>query len=146
MWAREGGKIVVMANQLAFCETLWNRYIETAAKHGRDVTGAEAAAWGFHFILTDDKERAARHREEHDWYFKEWFEPFDQKQINTIMGSADEISDAIEQASDRLGFDEVWLSFGQGHLEREECEEQISSFAEKVIPRFAQKDAEGTWV
>ena len=146
MWAREGGKIVVMANQLDFCETLWNRYIATAAEHGRDATKADAAAWGFHFILGDDQDKVARQRAEHDWYYEEWFKPFDQQQINTLAGTADDISARIEEAHQRLGFNEIWLSFGQGHYDREECEEQIYAFADKVIPRFAQKDAEGTWV
>lgn len=146
MWAREGGRPVVMANQLDFCETLWNRYKETAATVGREVTPENGPAWGFHFILSDDPDKCRRWREEHDWYWEKWFYPFDQAQINTVVGTADDMARAIEHAHERLDFGEVWLSFSQGHLEQGENEEQIHHFAEKVIPQFSDKDADGTWV
>jgi alkanesulfonate monooxygenase SsuD/methylene tetrahydromethanopterin reductase-like flavin-dependent oxidoreductase (luciferase family) len=146
MWAREGGKPIVLANQLDFCEALWNRYIKTAAEAGRDVAREDAAAWGGVLILADSKEKAQELKAEHDWYWKEWFVPFNQGIANYLIGTPDEISHQIEEAHDRLGFEEVWLQFGQGHLGKEENQEELYRMATEVIPRFAKKDEEGTWV
>ena len=46
IWAREGGKQVVFATDMDFCEALWNRYAETAKKAGRDVPREEIGALG----------------------------------------------------------------------------------------------------
>jgi alkanesulfonate monooxygenase SsuD/methylene tetrahydromethanopterin reductase-like flavin-dependent oxidoreductase (luciferase family) len=146
MWAREGGKPIVLANQLDFCEMLWARYQKTATEAGRDVAREDTAAWGGVLILADSKQKAADLKAEHDWYWESWFLPFSQGYANTLMGSPDEISRQIEEAHDRLGFNEMWIQFGQGHLDVEENEEEIYRFATEVIPRFATKDAAGTWV
>jgi len=111
MWAREGGKPIVMANQMDFCEALWSRYMNSAAEAGRDVKREDAAAWGGVLMLGNNPKRL------------------------------DEI-----KAQKRLGFNEMWLQFGQGHLEPGENEEELNEFAEKVIPRFSEKAPDGTWV
>jgi alkanesulfonate monooxygenase SsuD/methylene tetrahydromethanopterin reductase-like flavin-dependent oxidoreductase (luciferase family) len=146
MWAREGGKPIVMANDLEFCDALWNKYRETAEEAGRDVPADDIAAWGGLLILTDDKEKAQELYAEHKWFWEQWFIPFGQQFPNVLMGTADEISQQIEQAHDRLGFNEVWLQFGQGHLGVEQNEEELYKFANEVFPRFAAKDREGTFV
>jgi alkanesulfonate monooxygenase SsuD/methylene tetrahydromethanopterin reductase-like flavin-dependent oxidoreductase (luciferase family) len=144
MWAREGGKQVVFATDLDFCEALWNRYSETAKKAGRDVPREDIGAWGGFLILTDDREQAARLEAEHRWFWDKWFIPHGQQFPNVLIGTADDISRQIEQAHDRLGFDECFLMFGQGHLEPGRNEDELARFAEEVAPRFATKDAEGT--
>jgi alkanesulfonate monooxygenase SsuD/methylene tetrahydromethanopterin reductase-like flavin-dependent oxidoreductase (luciferase family) len=63
-----------------------------------------------------------------------------------LIGSADEIADQIGRAHDRLGFDELFLMFGQGHLEPEENQAELEAFISKVAPRFSTKDAAGTFV
>ncbi|MCU1486525.1 MAG: luciferase-like protein [Actinomycetia bacterium] len=146
MWAREGGKPIVLANQMDFCEALWNRYIATAAEAGRDVSKADAAAWGGVLMLADTKEKAAELKAEHDWIWETFFLPFGQGYANCLIGTADQISDQIEQAQERLGFNEMWLQFGQGHLPPEENQEELYRFATEIAPRFATKDAEGTFV
>jgi alkanesulfonate monooxygenase SsuD/methylene tetrahydromethanopterin reductase-like flavin-dependent oxidoreductase (luciferase family) len=146
MWAREGGKPIVMANQMEFCEALWQRYRTTAAEAGRDVSAADTAAWGGTLIIGNDRAHLQAVKEEHDWIWNSWFMPFGQGYANTLMGTPDEISHQIEAAHARLGFNEVWLNFGQGHLDVEENQQQLYQFAEEVIPRFATKDADGTWV
>jgi alkanesulfonate monooxygenase SsuD/methylene tetrahydromethanopterin reductase-like flavin-dependent oxidoreductase (luciferase family) len=146
MWAREGGKPIVMANQLDFCETLWNRYIQTAEKAGRTVSRGDAAAWGGVLVLADSKEKAEQLKAEHDWYWHTWFLPFDQGYANVLIGTPDDISRQIEEAQNRLGFEEMWIQFGQGHLDKDENQEELYRLANEVIPRFAQKDAEGTWI
>ena len=123
-----------------------NSSIKTAAEAGRDVAREDAAAWGGVLILADSKEKAQELKAEHDWYWKEWFVPFNQGIANYLIGTPDEISHQIEEAHDRLGFEEVWLQFGQGHLGKDENQEELYRMATEVIPRFAKKDEEGTWV
>jgi hypothetical protein len=57
MWAREGGKPIVLAEDLDFCETLWNYYGEAAKKAGRDVPQEERGAWGGFLIINDDPQK-----------------------------------------------------------------------------------------
>jgi alkanesulfonate monooxygenase SsuD/methylene tetrahydromethanopterin reductase-like flavin-dependent oxidoreductase (luciferase family) len=146
MWAREGGKPIVLATDLDFCETLWNKYGEFAAKHGRDVPQEERGAWGGFLVLTDDRQRADELMAEHRWFWEKWFIPHGQQLPNFIVGNADEVSRQIEAAQERLGINELFLMFGQGHLEPEENAEELYKFAEEVFPRFASKDREGTFV
>lgn len=145
-WAREGGKPIVLSGDLDFCEALWNRYIDTATKSGRDIPREEAAAWGGFLMLTDSKERAAMLMEEHKWFWDEWFIPHGQRMPNVLIGTADEIADQIGKAHDRLGFNELFLMFGQGHLDPEQNQEELEAFVSKVAPRFSVKDAAGTLV
>jgi alkanesulfonate monooxygenase SsuD/methylene tetrahydromethanopterin reductase-like flavin-dependent oxidoreductase (luciferase family) len=146
MWAREGGKPIVMANQMEFCEALWNRYIKTAGEAGRDVKPGDAAAWGGVLMLGNDPDRLQAIKADHDWYWNTFFLPFGQGYANCLIGDVDEVSRQIEDAQKRLGFTEMWLQFGQGHLDPEENEEMLNAFAEKIFPRFSQKDEDGTWV
>ncbi|WP_019873800.1 LLM class flavin-dependent oxidoreductase [Sporichthya polymorpha] len=146
MWAREGGKPIVMANQMEFCEALWTRYMNTAAAAGRDVKREDAAAWGGVLMLGSDKAKLEHKKAEHDWYWHEFFLPFGQGYANCLIGDADEVSRQIEDAHKRLGFNEMWLQFGQGHLDPEENEEELYEFMEKVAPRFSTKAPDGTWV
>jgi len=146
MWAREGGKPIVMANQMEFCEALWGRYLKTAEEAGRDVKREDAAAWGGVLMLGSDPARLQAIKDEHDWYWNTFFLPFGQGYANCLIGDVDEVSRQIEDAQKRLGFTEMWLQFGQGHLDPEENEEMLQAFAEKIFPRFSQKDDEGTWV
>jgi flavin reductase (DIM6/NTAB) family NADH-FMN oxidoreductase RutF len=59
-------------------------------------------------------------------------------------GNADEVSRQIEQAQDRLGFNQLFLMFGQGHLEPGQNMEELSQFIDQVAPHFSAKDREGT--
>ena len=146
MWAREGGKPIVLANELDFCETLWNRYGETRQEAGRDVPRGGARRLGRLPHAHRRQERADELKAEHDWFWEKWFIPHGQQLPNVLIGNADEISRQIEDAHERLGFNEMFLLFGQGHLEPEENEEELDRFANEVFPRFATKDREGTFV
>jgi alkanesulfonate monooxygenase SsuD/methylene tetrahydromethanopterin reductase-like flavin-dependent oxidoreductase (luciferase family) len=146
MWAREGGKPIVLAGDLDFCEVLWGRYAEAAKRFGRDLPREELGAWGGFLIIDDDKARRDELLAEHTWFWEKWFIPMGQQLPNFLVGSADEISEQIEAAHDRLGFDELFLMFGQGHVEPEQNAEELALFAEKVFPRFSSKDREGTFV
>jgi alkanesulfonate monooxygenase SsuD/methylene tetrahydromethanopterin reductase-like flavin-dependent oxidoreductase (luciferase family) len=69
MWAREGGKPIVMANQMDFCQALWTRYMTKAAEAGREMTRENAAAWGGVLMLGDNPTRLAEIKDDHDWYW-----------------------------------------------------------------------------
>jgi alkanesulfonate monooxygenase SsuD/methylene tetrahydromethanopterin reductase-like flavin-dependent oxidoreductase (luciferase family) len=145
-WAREGGKPIVLAEDLDFCEVVWNRYGETAKKAGHEVPREDRAAWGGFLMLTDDKAKAAELMAEHTWFWDKWFIPFGQRMPNVLIGSADEIADRIGKAHDRLGFNELFLMFGQGHLEPEQNNDELEKFMRLVAPRFGRKDASGIFV
>ncbi len=145
-WAEEGGKLIVLSDNLDFCESLNNRYVEAAKRSGReDTTNEDASAWGGFLMLTNSKERAEHLMEEHMWFWDEWFIPHGQRPPNVLIGTADEIAEKIERAQDRLGFNELFLMFGQGHLEPEENHEEIEEFIAKVAPRFSSKNTDGIW-
>lgn len=145
-WAREGGKLIVLAEDLDFCESLWSRYAETAKRAERDVPYDDVAAWGGFLMLTDDKDKAAALMAEHKWFWDKWFIPFGQKMPNVLIGSADEIADKIGKAYDRLKFNELFLMFGQGHLEPEQNNDEIEKFIRLVAPRFGNRDENGIFV
>ena len=146
MWAREGGKPIVLAADLDFCEVLWDRYLESAKQAGRDVPREEAGAWGGFLIIGDDASQRQEMLDEHKWFWEKWFIPHGQQMPNFLVGTADEISQQIEEAQERLGFNELFLMFGQGHLEPERNCDELQKFADEVFPRFASKDREGTFV
>jgi alkanesulfonate monooxygenase SsuD/methylene tetrahydromethanopterin reductase-like flavin-dependent oxidoreductase (luciferase family) len=146
MWGREGGKPIVLSGNLDFCETLNKEYLKAATEAGRDVAPEDASAWGGLLILTDSEKRAEAIRKEHDWYYEKWIKHFGQGVWNMMIGTPDQISQRIEDAQKRLKFNEIWLQFSQGLLSPEENLEELERFSSEVAPRFATKDAEGTWV
>lgn len=145
-WAREGGKPIVLSDDLDFCDALWTRYTKVANESGRDLRREDAAAWGGFLMLTDSKSRAVELMAEHKWFWDEWFIPHGQRMPNVLIGSADEIADQIGRAHDRLGFNELFLMFGQGHLEPEANQEELEKFIAKVAPRFSNKNQAGVFV
>jgi alkanesulfonate monooxygenase SsuD/methylene tetrahydromethanopterin reductase-like flavin-dependent oxidoreductase (luciferase family) len=145
-WAQEGGKPIVLASDLDFCDGLWTRYTEVAKKAGHDMKREDAAAWGGFLMLSDNKVRTEQLMAEHKWFWDEWFIPHGQRMPNVLIGSANEIIDQIGKAHDRLGFNELFLMFGQGHLEPAANREELEAFVSKVAPRFSTKAADGTLV
>jgi alkanesulfonate monooxygenase SsuD/methylene tetrahydromethanopterin reductase-like flavin-dependent oxidoreductase (luciferase family) len=135
-WAREGGKPIVMAGEMDFCEMLWRRYREVAEQHGRNVPRGEEAAWGGYLVLADTKSEAEAWAEDCLWMWDSWSVPFGQDRPPLLIGDADTVSRMIESAARHVPFREVFLLFGQGILERDRCKKTLELFAEKVIPRF----------
>lgn len=144
--ARENGKVIVLADDLAFCEALTNRWLSSSERAGRTATRADSLAWGGLLMLTDSKAKADALMDEHEWFLKAWFIPNVLRLTNVLIGTADDCADKIRRARDRLGFDELFLMFGQGHLEPEQNEEEINNFIAKVAPRFSTRDEHGTWI
>jgi len=135
-WAREGGKPIVLANDLDFAQMLWDAYAEEAAGAGRDVAHADIAAWGGLLAISEDRDALDRQAEQHWWYYDDWFGPFSQARPMPIMGTPEEITRIITDAHARLGFNELHLLIGQGYLEPHVVEENLRLFAEKVMPRL----------
>ena len=127
-------------------EAFWNRYAQSAETHGREVDRGEIAAWGGFLMLTSDKEKAQALMTEHKWFWDEWFIPLGQKMPNVLIGSADEIADQIGRAHDRLGFNELFLMYGQGHLDPEQNNDELEKFARLVAPRFGNKNELGVYL
>src|SRR5882724_9441430 len=145
-WAREGGKPIVLSGDLDFCETLANRYTAVANASGRQVAKEDAIAWGGFLMLTEDQNRAAQLMAEHTWFWDKWFIPHGQRMPNVLIGSAAEITDRIGAAHNRLKFNELFLMFGQGHLEPQENSQELHDFINKVAPKFSVKAPDGTLV
>jgi alkanesulfonate monooxygenase SsuD/methylene tetrahydromethanopterin reductase-like flavin-dependent oxidoreductase (luciferase family) len=135
-WAREGGKPIVMAGEMDFCEMLWRRYREVAEEHGRRVTRGEEAAWGGYLVLADTKSEAEAWAEDCLWMWDSWSVPFGQDRPPLLIGDADTVSRMIENAARHVPFREIFLLFGQGILDRDRCRKTLELCAEKVIPRF----------
>lgn len=146
MWARENGTPIVLASDLDFCEALANRWFDGSERAGNNPQRGDSIAWGGFLMLTGDKDRAQYLMNEHKWFWDEWFIPHGQRMPNVLIGSADEIADTIGRAHDRLGFNDLFLMFGQGHLEPEANNEELNEFIAKVAPRFSTKAADGTLV
>jgi alkanesulfonate monooxygenase SsuD/methylene tetrahydromethanopterin reductase-like flavin-dependent oxidoreductase (luciferase family) len=136
-WAREGGKPIVLANNLDFCRGLWDAYKEEADKAGRTVAEEDIAAWGGIISIDRSRARALAKLEEHWWVWDQWFLPFDQARPMAIVGTPDEVSRQIETAYNQLRFNEVHLQIGQGYLEKDEVIDELDLFANKVMPHFA---------
>ena len=136
-WAREGGKPIVLANNLEFCRDLWDAYKEEADKAGRSVAEEDIAAWGGIISIDRSRERALQKLEEHWWVWDQWFLPFDQARPMAIVGTPDEVSRQIDTAFNQLHFNEVHLQIGQGYLEKDEVIDELELFANKVMPRFS---------
>lgn len=146
MWARENGTPIVLADDLDFCKNLADRWYDGAREAGHDVDRGDSIAWGGFLMLTEDENRKKQLMEEHMWFWDEWFIPLGQRPPNVLIGSASELIDRIGKAHDRLGFNDLFLMFGQGHLEPDENNHELTEFMAKVAPMFATKDAEGTFV
>ena len=135
-WAREGGKPIVLSKDMPFCETLWAKYREVAEAHGRTVPRGGEAAWGGYMVLADTKAEAEAWAEDCLWFWDSWSVPFGQDRPPLMIGDADAVTRAIEATQRHVPFNEVYLLFGQGVLDRDKCLKTLELLAEKVIPRF----------
>ena len=121
---------------MEFCQLLRRRYREEAAKHGWTVAEGDEAAWGGFLVLADTQMQARAWAEDGLWFLKTWSEPFGLGLPPLLIGDADTVSRQIEEVTKHIKFKEVFLLFGQGVLERDQCLKTLELFAEKVMPRF----------
>jgi hypothetical protein len=135
-WARAGGKPVVLSDNMEFCQALWRRYRDEAERHGRTIPEGEEAAWGGYLVLADTQTKAEAWAEDCLWFWDTWSTPYGQGRPPMLIGDADTVSRAIEQACKHIKFNEAFLLFGQGVLERDKCRKTLELFATKVMSRF----------
>lgn len=135
-WAKYGGKPIVLAENLDFCDSLWRAYREEAPKFGHTIPPGDEAAWGGIAICADTDQQAREQLTDFRWFWDQWSAQFGQGFPEALVGSPDTISRRIEQAHKRLGFTECFLLLPQGIHSREQIVRSLELLAEKVLPRF----------
>jgi len=136
-WAQYGGKPIVLASDLQFCQRLWHAYYEEAVKHGHNIQPGDEAAWGGSLVCAPTKSQAQEWNQDMEWMWNEWFVPFGQGHPEWLVGDPDSISHRIEEASKVFPIKECFLLIPQGISPREQVLESLELFATKVMPRFA---------
>ncbi len=136
-WAKYGGKPIVLASDLEFCQRLWHAYGEEAIKHGHNIQPGDEAAWGGSLVCAPTMAKAQEWNQDMQWMWNEWFVPFGQGQPEWLVGDPDFISRRIEEASKTFPIKECFLLIPQGISPREQVLESLELFATKVMPRFA---------
>ena len=136
-WARVGGKPIVMSDNMEFCELAWSASRDEAERHGRRLPEGEEAAWGGYLVLADSRAEAEAWAEDCLWYWNTWCVPFGRSVPPLLVGDADTICRKLEAVSRHVTASEIFLHFGQGILDRDQCRRTLELFAERVMPRFA---------
>jgi alkanesulfonate monooxygenase SsuD/methylene tetrahydromethanopterin reductase-like flavin-dependent oxidoreductase (luciferase family) len=136
-WAQYGGKPIVLASDLQFCQRLWQGYREEAAKHGHNVQPGDEAAWGGAMVVAPTKAQAQEWAQDMLWMWDEWFLPFGQGHPELLVGDPDSICRRIDEASKAIPIKECFLLIPQGISPRDQVLASLDLFANKVIPRFA---------
>ncbi|MDH4148000.1 MAG: LLM class flavin-dependent oxidoreductase [Acidimicrobiia bacterium] len=136
-WARYKGRPIVLADDLDFCQMLWSRYAEEAARHGHDVTDGSQAAWGGLMVCAPTDAEAHALAEDMNWMWETWSIPFGNGFPTPLIGSPDTISRRIEAAQGRFNPQELFLIIPQGVAPAEQVTASLELFADKVIPRFS---------
>jgi alkanesulfonate monooxygenase SsuD/methylene tetrahydromethanopterin reductase-like flavin-dependent oxidoreductase (luciferase family) len=136
-WAQYGGKPIVLASDLQFCQRLWHAYHEEAVKHGHNIQPGDEAAWGGSLVCAPTKSQAQEWNQDMVWMWNEWFVPFGQGHPEWLVGDPDSISRRIEEASKTFPIKECFLLIPQGISPREQILASLELFATKVMPRFA---------
>lgn len=135
-WARYGGTPIVLSDNLEFCDALWSAYRDEAARHQVEVPRGHEAAWGGVAVCAPTDEEARRRFEDMEWFWGQWSMQFGQGMPLQLVGSPDTISRQIEEAHDRLGFDECFFLVPQGIHSSDEIIESLDLISTQVMPRF----------
>lgn len=136
-WAKYGGKPIVLASDLDFCQRLWSGYHDEALKHGRDIEPGDEAAWGGMLICHKDRAVARDWLADPLWMWDKWFVPFGQGHPELLVGDPDALCRRLEEASARIPIKECFFLLPQGIHDRDQIMTSLELFAEKVMPRFA---------
>lgn len=136
-WAREGGTPVVLADDMEFCQSLFQVYREEALGAGRDLQIGEGIAMGATLCLAETEEQAREMRELFDWLFQAWFVPFGFPPGLVLQGTPETVTRQIRDLHNDLNFQELFLWICTGLYEHEVMMRQLELFATKVMPNFA---------
>lgn len=135
-WAARGGRPIVMAGNLDFCEVLWNTSAETAAEHGIEIPRGDEAAWGGVMICCETDDEAYALFEDYEWFWNRWSVPFGNPLPELLVGTPDTISAKLDAARDRFDPHECFLLIPQGIHDRDANLRSLDLFASQVMPRF----------
>ncbi len=135
-WAKEGGKPVVLGDNLEFCKTIWNAYRQEAERHGREIPYGEEAAWGGYLILADTDEEAQEWAKDAYWMWDNWALGFGMPYPAMIIGGPETVKRRIREAREAVPFNECFFLLGQGILGRDKVMKTLDLFANKVMPEF----------
>ena len=72
-----------------------------------------------------------------EWFWEKWGNQFGQGLPLKLVGSPDTISRQIEEAHQKLGFDEVFFLIPQGIHSSDQIIESLDLITEHVMPRFS---------
>lgn len=136
-WARHKGRPIVLSDNLPFCQLLWQRYAEEAARHGHDVEPGEQAGWGGIMICAPTDAQAKEWAEDMLWFWDRWATPFGQGVPELLVGSPDTITRRIEEARGLFPVEDCFLLIPQGLHTPDQITTSLDLFATKVMPRFA---------
>ncbi len=136
-WAKYGGKPIVLASDLDFCQRLWSGYRDEVLKHGRTIEPGEEAAWGGMLICHKDRAVAQDWLADPLWMWDKWFVPFGQGHPELLVGDPDALCRRLEEASAKIPIKECFFLLPQGIHDRDQIMSSLELFAEKVMPRFA---------
>lgn len=136
-WAREGGKMVsfVHPDKEEFMPIVIDGYLEEAAKHGRDVTAADAVAIGGHLTMGRTPAETQDIYEGFEWLFKFAYDapPYNVPMGRVWKGSRQEVLDHVAGLRDRYGVNEFFLWHHVGYFPQEQEMAMLNEFAEGVI-------------
>ena len=127
----------VLSDNLDFCEALWNTYREEAARHQIEKPKGQEAAWGGIAVCAPTDLDAEEQFKDMEWFWDSWARQFGQGMPLKLVGSPDTISRQIEEAHDRLGFDEIFYLIPQGIHSSDQIIESMDLLTNQVMPRFA---------
>ncbi|MDG2112553.1 MAG: LLM class flavin-dependent oxidoreductase [Actinomycetota bacterium] len=136
-WAKYGGTPIVLSDKLDFCEALWKAYREEADRHEVEVPRGHEAAWGGTAVCAETDAEAEALFEDMAWFWDTWAQQFGQGMPLKLVGSPDTITRQIEEAHDKLGFDEVFFLVPQGIHSGEQIISSLDLITNKVMSRFS---------
>ena len=127
---------MVLADDVEFCKTLFQVYLEEAQGAGRDLKLGQGIAMGATLCLGETEKQAAKMREDFDWLFQSWFVPFGFPPGLVFQGTPEQVTGQIKQLHDALPFEELFLWINTGLFDHQVMMRQLELFATKVMPHF----------
>lgn len=136
-WARHAGRPIVLSDNLPFCQVLWQKYKEEAARFGHDIPEGNQAAWGGLMVCAPTDAQAQEWVQDMLWFWENWALPFGQGFPKMLVGSPDTISRQIEEAQQHFAINDVFMLIPQGLHEPGQIMTSLELFKDKVMPRFS---------
>ena len=136
-WAREGGTPVVISDDVEFCKTLFQVYMDEANGAGRELRYGQGMGMGGALCLGETPEQAQEMRDQFDWLFETWFVPFGFPPGLVFQGTPEQVTEQIRGLHNELQFPELFLWLNTGLVEHNLMMRQLELFATNVMPNFA---------